>query len=144
MTEAGLPIGSVSRQSGVKVPTIRYYENIGLLSAPPRTGSNRRVYAAADLRRLKFIRHARELGFGVDDIRQLLNLADQPSRPCDDADEIARHHLGEIDRRVRQLTALRTELSRMVDGCQGGRICECRIMEVIADHANCQCDHAES
>ena len=142
MRSAGLPIGTVSRQSGVKVPTIRYYEGIGLVSAPPRTESNRRLYDIDDLRRLRFIRHARELGFGVEEIRQLLDLAGQPTRPCKDADEIARHHLVEVDRRLRQLTALRAELSRMLQECEGGRICECRIMESIADHSQCQSEHA--
>ena len=142
MRSAGLPIGTVSRQSGVKVPTIRYYEGIGLLSAPPRTDSNRRLYDIDALRRLRFIRHARELGFGVEEIRQLLDLAGQPTQPCKDADEIARHHLVEIDRRLRQLTALRAELSRMLQECEGGRICECRIMESIADHSQCQSEHA--
>ena len=142
MPTAPLTIGSVGRHTGVKVPTIRYYESIGLLPAPHRTDSNRRLYGNEDVRRLRFIRHARELGFDIEAIRQLLELADQPGKPCDDADKIARQTLGEVDRRVRQLSALRTELSRMVQNCQGGRICECRIMEAISDHTHCQSDHA--
>ena len=73
-----VPIGEAARRSGVKVPTIRYYEQIGLLPAPPRTEGNRRHYDAADLRRLAFIRHARELGFEIEAIRALLTLAGRP------------------------------------------------------------------
>ena len=142
MASVGLAIGTVSRQSGVKVPTIRYYETIGLLSVPPRTESNRRLYDNSDLQRLNFIRHARQLGFGLDDIRELLKLTDQPARRCENADQIARHHLEEIDSRVEQLTALRQELSRIIDECQGGPISECRIIEAIADHSHCLSDHA--
>ncbi len=83
MTSAGVPIGVAATRSGVKVPTIRYYENIGLLPAPPRTRSNRRNYEAAYLRRLVFIRHARELGFEIDVIRALLSIQDNPDQSCE-------------------------------------------------------------
>ena len=76
-----VPIGEAARQSGVKVPTIRYYEQIGLLPAPPRSEGNRRSYEATDLRRLSFIRHARELGFEIEAIRALLTLQDDPAQP---------------------------------------------------------------
>lgn len=137
MLSVGLPIGALSRQTGVKVPTIRYYETIGLLPAPARTESNRRLYDGDEVRRLRFIRHARQLGFEIDEIRQLLELAGQPNQPCERADEIALHHLGEVDRRIEQLAALRAELSRMVEECKGGSVGECRIMEVISDHREC-------
>ena len=90
MQRQNVPIGEAARRSGVKVPTIRYYEQIGLLPAPPRTESNRRLYDARDLRRLAFIRHARELGFEVDAIRALLALQDNPNQSCAAADMIAR------------------------------------------------------
>ena len=76
-----MPIGRLAAETGVKVPTIRYYESVDLLPAPLRTGSNRRTYNEQDVRRLNFIRHARELGFEVDAIRELLALADEPQRP---------------------------------------------------------------
>ncbi len=106
-----LAIGTLSKESGVKVPTIRFYEQIGLLPAPPRTESNRRTYGLEDVRRLRFIRHARELGFEVEDIRTLLAMTAEPQASCDRADSIARHHLTEIDRRIAQLTALRASCS---------------------------------
>jgi DNA-binding transcriptional MerR regulator len=135
-----MPIGTLAKRTGVKVPTIRYYESIGLLGRPVRSASNRRLYGEAELRRLAFLRHARDLGFEIEAIRQLLDLADQPDRPCAEADAIARGHLVEVERKIAQLTALRTELKRMVEECGHGRICDCRVIEVLADHAACASD----
>lgn len=129
----GVAIGEAARYSGVKVPTIRYYEQIGLLPAPLRTEGNRRLYDAPDLRRLAFIRHARELGFEIDAIRGLLVLQDNPDEPCVSADAIARQRLAEVDRRIASLMALRTELERMVTECACGRVAECRVIETLAD-----------
>jgi DNA-binding transcriptional MerR regulator len=84
----------------VKVPTIRYYEQIGLFPAPPRTEGNRRTFDAADLRRLAFIRHARELGFKIDAVRALLALQDRPDQSCAAADEIARTRLADVEQRL--------------------------------------------
>jgi DNA-binding transcriptional MerR regulator len=132
-------IGALSRETGVKVPTIRFYEQIGLLPVPPRTDSNRRIYGAADVKRLRFIRHARDLGFGVDAIRQLLTIAaDDPERPCDQADAIARKHLVEIDEKIGRLVALRAEIQQMVRECSSERIAECRVIEVLSDHGECR------
>ncbi len=77
-----VPIGEAARRSGVKVPTIRYYEEVGLLPEPPRSEGNRRLYGETHLQRLAFIRHARELGFEVDAIRTLLDLQDSPASPA--------------------------------------------------------------
>lgn len=135
MTEA-VPIGTAARQSGVKVPTIRYYEGIGLLPAPARTDGNRRLYGAADMRRLAFIRHARELGFEVEAIRTLLALQDNPSQPCGAADTIARVRLAEVRQRIASLNALQAELERMVDECACGRVSDCRVIETLADSSH--------
>ena len=132
-----LAIGELSQRTKVKVPTIRYYEQIGLLRPPSRTEGRQRRYGAPELKRLNFIRHARELGFEVEDIRQLLALSATPQSSCHEVDSIARRHLGKIESRIEQLRALRTELRRMVDECGHGRICECRIVEVIGDHGLC-------
>lgn len=133
----GLPIGEVARQSGVKVPTIRYYEEIGLLPAPPRSVGNRRLYAEADLRRVTFIRHARELGFEINSIRTLLALQEEPNQSCATADVITRERLADVEQRIRSLTALRAELELMLEGCRQGRVAECRVIEVLADHGKC-------
>ena len=108
-----LPIGQVSAQSGVKVPTIRYYEQIGLLPVPARTEGNRRLYDDGDLKRLAFIRHARELGFDVEAIKALLSLQDPPEQSCGEADAIARSRLIEVRGRISRLRALERELERM-------------------------------
>lgn len=131
-----LPIGEAARRSGVKVPTIRYYEQIGLLPAPPRSDGNRRLYDDADLKRLAFIRHARELGFEIESIRTLLHLQDNPDQPCAAADAIARTRLAEVDRRIASLTRLRAELAGMVRQCAGGRIETCRVIETLADQGH--------
>jgi DNA-binding transcriptional MerR regulator len=132
-----ITIGAAASQSGVKVPTIRYYETIGLLPAPRRTAANRRLYDAGDLRRLAFIRHARELGFEVGAIRALLRLQDKPNQSCAVADDIARQRLAEVEQRIASLTALKSELKRMIEGCRRGRVQECRVIEVLADHGQC-------
>ena len=132
-----ISIGAVSREAGVKVPTIRYYEEIGLLPAPDRAVNNRRTYGPEIVRRLKFIRHARELGFEVEAVRQLLSLEDRPDQPCGEADRIARVHLAGIQSRIARLTALGAEVQRMVEQCAHGQLKDCRVIEVLADHSLC-------
>lgn len=131
-----VPIGEASRASGIKVPTIRYYEQIGLLPSPPRTEGNRRLYDGADLKRLRFIRHARELGFEIEPIRELLALAGEPDRPCEGADRIAKAHLADIDHKIARLTALRLEVARMTE-CAHSSVSNCRVIEVLGDHGEC-------
>jgi len=127
-------IGEVARLTGLKIPTIRFYEAEGLVPAPPRTESGRRLYADAAVRRLAFIRHARGLGFELDDIRSLLDLTDAPDRPCADADQIARRHLAAVEARIAQLEQLRIELSRIARACAGGRpVAQCRVIEALSD-----------
>lgn len=137
MKEA-VPIGAASAATGVKVPTIRYYEQIGLLPPPVRTESNRRLYTQDDKHRLAFIRHARELGFEIEAIRTLLALQDSPDRSCADADAIARARLAEVEDRIAALVALKAELVRMVAGAAHGKIAECRVIEVLGDHGKCK------
>jgi DNA-binding transcriptional MerR regulator len=132
MTRMSVPIGIAATRSGVKVPTIRYYEEIGLLPAPPRTKSNRRHYDAADLRRLIFIRHARQLGFEIDAIRALLTIQDDPDQSCEAVDAIARARLSEVEQRIESLLKLKGELQRMIADCSRGRVADCRIIEVLA------------
>jgi DNA-binding transcriptional MerR regulator len=131
-----VPIGVASKESGIKIPTIRFYEQIGLLPSPPRTESNRRLYDEHDLRRLRFIRHARELGFEIEPIRQLMALAGHPEQSCEGADQIARTHLADIDHKIARLTALREEVARMAD-CSNQSVSQCRVIEVLGDHGAC-------
>lgn len=133
-------IGAAAQRTGIKVPTIRYYEAEGLLAPPQRTESGRRLYGPQELRRLCFIRHARQLGFELDQIRTLLDLADHPERPCAGADAIARDNLTAVQARLVQLRALEKELKRMLSACHGGAAQDCRIIEVLSDHALCEGD----
>lgn len=130
-----LAIGTLSKQTGVKVPTIRYYEDVGLLPVPNRAENNRRTYGTDTVRRLWFIRHARELGFEVEAIRQLLKLANEPYQPCHQVDVIARAHLADIDGKIMRLVALRSEVQHMIDQCALGQIRQCRVIEALADHS---------
>ncbi|WP_136444033.1 MerR family transcriptional regulator [Pacificoceanicola onchidii] len=136
-------IGQLSKKTGVKVPTIRYYEQVGLLPEAPRNAGNQRRYENAHLERLRFIRHARELGFEMEDIRALLTMSEKPQDSCHAADSIARDHLASIRERIAQLQILERELERMVDECAHGRVCDCRVIEVLADHAECRTDHGK-
>jgi DNA-binding transcriptional MerR regulator len=129
----GATIGEAAAFSRVKVPTIRYYEQIGLLPVPSRTEGNRRLYGAGDLQRLAFIRHARELGFEIEAIRTLLALQDDPAQSCQTADAIARARLVDVEERITSLSALKVELQTMIEGCSHGRVDHCRVIEALAD-----------
>ena len=137
-----LAIGDLSARTRVKVPTIRYYEQIGLLPEPPRTEGGQRRYGESELERLNFIRHSRDLGFEIEDIRELLAMTATPQSSCHQADSIARGHLEAVERRISSLQALRGELARMVEECGHGRVCDCRIIEVLTDHSQCSSEHA--
>ncbi|MDF3604874.1 helix-turn-helix domain-containing protein [Paracoccus sp. DMF-8] len=136
-----LTIGKLGEAAGVKVPTIRYYEQIGLLPAAERSAGNQRLYGRDTLNRLRFIRHSRELGFALDDIRELLSLSDTPDQPCAAADVIARRQLAYVNRRISRLNALREELTRMLDQCSAGTIANCHVIEVLGNHDLCAHDH---
>jgi DNA-binding transcriptional MerR regulator len=138
MTHQDVPIGVAAARSGVKVPTIRYYEQIGLLPKPTRPNNNRRRYDATDLHRLAFIRRARELGFDIEAIRALLTLQDDPDQSCMAADVIARARLEEVEQRIATLIVLKAELQRMIAECSRGRVADCRVIEVLAHHSNKQ------
>lgn len=134
---SGLSIGSLAERTGCKVQTIRYYEQIGLMPKPGRTSGNQRLYGEIHVDRLAFIRHSRELGFPLDAIRDLLELSDDPNRSCEQADRIARAHLREVETRIASLTVLKAELERMVQQCGRGRVADCRVIDVLANHAKC-------
>ncbi len=133
MAEAAyLAIGDLARLTGTKVNTIRFYEEGGLLPKAERTASGRRIYRDSDSRRLAFIRQSRNLGFPLDSVRELLTLADDANQPCEAVDRIARTHLAEIDRKIEDLTALRTELDRTIRSCHRATVADCKIIEALA------------
>jgi Cu(I)-responsive transcriptional regulator len=125
-------IGELAKATGTKVETIRYYERIGLLPEPKRTTGNYRSYEAAHLGRLSFIRRARDLGFSIEQVRNLLGLADQKGCSCETVDSIAREHLADVDRKIADLKGLRRELDALIRQCHHGTIAECRILDALA------------
>lgn len=131
-----LSIGAAARQTGCSVPTIRYYEEVGLLPAAPRTEGNQRHYDESALRRLAFIRRCRDFGFTIAQVRELVDLADQPRRDCVEARDIAQEHLLGVRRKLAELQALEASLSGFVDGCNsacvGGPAVDCTILEDLA------------
>jgi Cu(I)-responsive transcriptional regulator len=125
-------IGELARITGTKVETIRYYERLGLLPPPARTASNYRAYSRSHLERLSFVRRGRDLGFSLDEVRELLRLSDDRSQSCAEVDRIARAHLAEVVRKLTDLQALGAELRQLIDQCQHGTVAECRIIEAMA------------
>ena len=130
-------IGQLGKLTNTKVPTIRYYEEIGLVAPLGRSKGGQRRYDEPAVRRLAFVRHAREMGFSLESIRELLALADRPAASCEPVDGIVREQLVEVNRRLANLGAIRDELERMLAECEGGAIAECRILEVLDDHSLC-------
>jgi DNA-binding transcriptional MerR regulator len=125
-------IGALAEATGTKVETVRYYERIGLLPEPGRTGGNYRAYTGDHLGRLSFIRRARDLGFTLDEIRALLALADHKDNDCCAVDAMARDHLNDIDRKIADLKALRRELNDLLGQCEQGTIADCRIIGALS------------
>jgi DNA-binding transcriptional MerR regulator len=137
-----LSIGQLSRRTGVKAPTIRYYEQMGLLDAPERTTGNQRRYGAAELERLGFIRHARDLGFPIEAISALIELQEHPDRSCGEANAIANGQLASVRNKIRRLKRLERELARISEGCGGQGVSgDCYVLASLADHQLCGTGH---
>lgn len=128
----GLSIGVLARLTGVNAETIRYYEREHVLPEPSRGNARYRVYAQIDVERLLFVRRARDLGFTLDEVRELISLSDEPNRSCADVDALARAHLVQVEAKIAQLHALQLELSRVIGECGGGQaIADCRILRAL-------------
>ena len=128
-----MKIGELARATGTKVVTVRYYEKIGLLPEPDRSEDNYRDYGKTSLERLRFIRRCRELGFSLDQVRDLLSLASDAARPCAEVDEITAVHLAEVERKIADLQALAQQLRSISASCSGGgTISNCRILDAIS------------
>jgi DNA-binding transcriptional MerR regulator len=141
--ESLFTIGKLAKSSQVKVPTIRYYESEGLISAVTRTAGNQRLYSNTELNRLNFIRHGRDLGFTLDDIRDLVSLQQEPDEPCADAHRIVNEQLNSVRSRIERLKSLETELARIADLHDPGACKNCKVIESLADHSLCSNDHFE-
>ncbi len=126
-----LPIGELSRLSGVNIETIRYYERVKMLPPPPRTASGRRIYGSTDLRTLTFIRRSRELGFSLDEIRALLRLGGPERASCREVREIAAHHLEDIRAKLGDLKKLEHLLAKTVARCSGKTAPDCPVLDIL-------------
>jgi DNA-binding transcriptional MerR regulator len=134
-------IGDLARVTATKVPTIRYYENAGLLPKPARTSGNHRLYGDDDLRRLEFIRHCRDLGLPLHDIAALIDLRTRPEQPCGAANDVVRKHLADVENRIARLERLRDELRRIAEADCSGPVADCEVIDALADHGKCGCEH---
>ena len=126
-----LSIGVLSRETGVNIETIRYYERVGLMPEPPRGDGGHRIYGRAHKRRLIFIRRARELGFPLDDIRNLLGLERSRSLTCDEVKAFTEQHIAEIREKIKDLRELERVLSELTAQCRGGEVPACPIIDVL-------------
>jgi MerR family mercuric resistance operon transcriptional regulator len=126
-----MKIGKVAERSGCHPETVRYYERIGLLPAPPRTAGGYRDYRPADADRLRFISRGRELGFSLEEIRSLLGLAEDDGLSCQDVDRLARGHLLDIRNRLNDLQRMASELERVIGSCSGGERGQCAILDTL-------------
>ncbi len=132
VTQPTLSIGALATETGCEVQTIRYYEQIGILPKPARTEGGHRLYTQEQAQRLRFIRRSRDLGFPLDEVKELLRLADNREDDCGAVDRIATQRLKDVREKISQLGALEQELRRMVRGCKKGKIGNCRIIHALS------------
>lgn len=134
-----LRIGTLAERAGTNTPTIRYYESIGLLPSPDRRGGGQRAYGEEDVRRLTFIRRCRDFGFGIDQVRALVELVQDRRRSCIEARDLARDHLAAVRERLVELVALEASLAAFIADCEadcvGGPGPDCQVLADLADPA---------
>lgn len=131
--EEELTVGELANRSRVKVETIRYYEKIGVMPAPPRSDSGYRLYDQEHLKRLIFVRRARELGFSLDSIRGLLGLVDGHTYTCAEVHTLTMQHLKEIRSKIADLRHLEKVIAEMAAQCSKAKIPECPIIDALFD-----------
>ncbi len=139
-TETGLTIGDLAERTGLNVPTIRYYEEIGLIPAAKRRPSGHRFYDGEAEELLTFVRHCRDFGFPIEQVRELVSLAKSEERDCFETREIAQTHLNSVRTKLAELRALERSLSRFVkscsDMCAGGPATQCTILQDLSQGAS--------
>ncbi|WP_313272635.1 helix-turn-helix domain-containing protein [Stenotrophomonas sp.] len=136
-----MKISEAADASGCHLETIRYYERIGLLPRPDRSGNGYRIYGPADIERLRFIARGRDLGFSLEEVRSLLQLAGHEGLSCGDVDRLARSHLADIRSRMADLQRMTNELERVIASCQGGQRAECTILSTLRHSAPSEVAH---
>ena len=131
MKNGGLSIGALSKQSGVNVETVRYYEKIGVMPTAARSASGYRVYSSHHVRRLHFVRRGRELGFSLDELRNLLRLVDGHTFTCAEVHALTVEHLRDIRQKIVDLRRLERVMSDMAAKCKGDQVPECPIIDAL-------------
>lgn len=137
-----LSIGDLSRRANIKVPTIRYYEQIGLIDPPERTRGNQRRYSDHAVERLGFIKHARDLGLSIEAIRELIEIGSDPEGACAAVDRIAERHLLAIREKISRLRHLERELERMITRCPSTVVNDCYVLRSLSNHDLRNGDHS--
>lgn len=132
MSVRQFPIGAISAKTGVNIETIRHYERIGIMPAPPRTEGRQRVYGEDHVKRLTFIRRCRALGFSLDEIRALLGLAGPHALTCAEVSKMAHAHIAGIRQKTRDLKKLQRVLSDLAARCHGSKVPDCPILEALS------------
>jgi|TARA_B100000315_G_scaffold234986_1_gene249480 MerR family mercuric resistance operon transcriptional regulator len=129
---AGLTIGVLSKETGCKIETIRYYERIGVMPDPPRTAGGHRIYTTEHLKRLGFVRRSRELGFTLDEVRVLLSLADGGEDSCEKVRQLTLDHADQIVRRMTDLKKMEVILRDMAARCNSDVVPDCPIIDALS------------
>lgn len=132
---SGYGIGEVSRQTGVNIETIRYYERVGIMPQPDRTGGGNRQYNHAQLKRLFFVKRCRGLGFGLDEIRALLAMVDRRDFTCGDVHAMTIAHLANVKKKRADLKRLEQALTKMAAECSRGDVPDCPIIDTLFERA---------
>jgi MerR family transcriptional regulator, mercuric resistance operon regulatory protein len=125
--------GALAARTGCNLETVRYYERVGLLPPPPRSAGGHRLYGPDLVKRLNFVRRSRDLGFTIEEIRELLRLVDGGTYTCSQIEQMARDHVRQIRRKVADLRLLERAFERMAAQCSGGAVPDCPIIDALFD-----------
>lgn len=131
-----MKVAEAANRCGLPAKTLRYYEEIGLIT-PQRSANGYRDYDEADVNQLRFLRRARQMGFAISDCRQLLSLFEDKGRESADVKSIAARHLQHIDARISEMNALRGNLARLIEACHGDERADCPILDGLS---GCDCE----
>lgn len=128
-----MSVGALSTRAGCNIETVRYYESIGLMPEPPRTEGGHRQYTSSHTKRLCFIRRSRELGFPIEQVRELLKLIDEPNHTCGEVKAITMLQARDVQKKINDLKRLRNALNKMTVTCNGGSytIDDCPIIDAL-------------
>jgi MerR family mercuric resistance operon transcriptional regulator len=133
LTGRPLTRGALAARTGCNIETIRYYERAGLLPPPPRSMGGHRLYGEGLIRRLNFVRRSRDLGFSIEEIRELLRLVDGGTYTCGEVEQLARDHVREIRRKIADLKRLQRVFETMAEQCSGDAVPDCPIIDALFD-----------